>query len=231
MPDWFPGRLLPPDRPVAHNQPRSAPRPYEQPQPIADFLFCRTSLRDPGGVMQSSTLLAPRELLVAVPFQSGLPCIRTGTGSSASLRTKASASPWSASRCASGASRTRAPRVGRGRRLELLVVLDPADPRRHLAPRLLLVHRHSVRLARARESRRRAGPVRTSAGLLLRGGPRVSLLAQFFDFRAGARFSAPLDAQGLLENARRRAWTSPGFRARRRPSRPAQVLTVMRSRL
>jgi glycosyltransferase involved in cell wall biosynthesis len=47
--------------------------PYQPPQPIADFLFCRTGLSDPGGVIQSSTLLAPRELLLAVPFQSGLP--------------------------------------------------------------------------------------------------------------------------------------------------------------
>jgi len=72
MPDWFPVvscRLIaqsPTGRRILPQQ------PYRPPQPIADFLFCRTSLRDAGGVMQSSTLLAPRELLFAVPFQSGL---------------------------------------------------------------------------------------------------------------------------------------------------------------
>lgn len=72
MPDWFPVvscRLIAQSPTTSRVLPL---RPYEQPQPVADFLFCRTSLRDPGGVMQCSTLLAPRELLVAVPFQSGL---------------------------------------------------------------------------------------------------------------------------------------------------------------
>lgn len=49
------------------------PRVYEPPQPIADYLFCRTSLCDPGGLMQTSTLLAPRDLLLAIPFTEGLP--------------------------------------------------------------------------------------------------------------------------------------------------------------
>ena len=73
MPDWFPVvscRLIAQSPTTSRVLPT---RTYEQPQPIADFLFCRTSLRDPGGVMQSSTLLAPRELVVAVPFKSGLP--------------------------------------------------------------------------------------------------------------------------------------------------------------
>lgn len=72
MPDWFPVvscRLIA-QAPAAS---RVLPvRPYAVGQPVADFLFCRTSLRDSGGVMQTSTLLAPRELLLAVPFQSGL---------------------------------------------------------------------------------------------------------------------------------------------------------------
>jgi glycosyltransferase involved in cell wall biosynthesis len=46
---------------------------YDGTQPLADFLFCRRRVGDPGGVMQCSTLLAPRDLLLAIPFQSGLP--------------------------------------------------------------------------------------------------------------------------------------------------------------
>jgi glycosyltransferase involved in cell wall biosynthesis len=73
MHDWFPVvscRLIA-QSPMAS---RVLPLvPYQPPQPVADFLFCRTGLSDPGGVIQSSTLLAPRELLVAVPFESGLP--------------------------------------------------------------------------------------------------------------------------------------------------------------
>ena len=73
MPDWFPVVSC---RLIAQSPTTSRVLPvitYKKPQPIADFLFCRASLRDPGGVMQSSTLLAPRELLIAVPFRSGLP--------------------------------------------------------------------------------------------------------------------------------------------------------------
>ncbi len=47
-------------------------RVYETPQPVADYLFCRTGLFDPGGLMQTSTLLAPRDLLLAIPFREGL---------------------------------------------------------------------------------------------------------------------------------------------------------------
>ena len=73
MPEWFPVvscRLIAQSPATSRVLPL---RPYQQPQPVADFLFCRTSLRDPGGIMQTSTLLAPRDLLLAVPFQSGLP--------------------------------------------------------------------------------------------------------------------------------------------------------------
>jgi glycosyltransferase involved in cell wall biosynthesis len=73
MPDWFPVvscRLIAQSPAASRVLPA---RPYRPPQPIADFLFCRAGLRDPGGIMQSSTLLAPRDLLLAVPFQSGLP--------------------------------------------------------------------------------------------------------------------------------------------------------------
>ena len=72
MPDWFPViscRLIA----QASTTSRVLPmRPYQPPQPVGDFLFCRSSLRDPGGVMQTSTLLAPRDLLLAVPFQTRL---------------------------------------------------------------------------------------------------------------------------------------------------------------
>jgi glycosyltransferase involved in cell wall biosynthesis len=47
-------------------------RVYDSLQPVADYLFCRSGLADPGGMMQTSTLLAPRELLLAVPFREGL---------------------------------------------------------------------------------------------------------------------------------------------------------------
>ena len=73
MPDWFPVvscRLIAQSTATSRVLPFAA---YEAPQPIADFLFCRRGLRDPGGVIQTSTLLAPRELLMAVPFQEGLP--------------------------------------------------------------------------------------------------------------------------------------------------------------
>lgn len=42
-------------------------------EPVGDYLFCRSELADPGGLMQTSTLLAPRDLLLAIPFREGLP--------------------------------------------------------------------------------------------------------------------------------------------------------------
>jgi glycosyltransferase involved in cell wall biosynthesis len=48
------------------------PRAYDGSQPVADYLFCRAGLTDPGGLMQTSTLLASRDLLLAVPFRDGL---------------------------------------------------------------------------------------------------------------------------------------------------------------
>jgi glycosyltransferase involved in cell wall biosynthesis len=48
-------------------------RVYDSSQPVADYLFRRTVLSDPGGLMQTSTLLAPRDLLLAIPFRNGLP--------------------------------------------------------------------------------------------------------------------------------------------------------------
>ena len=72
MPDWFPVvscRLIAQSPSARRVLPLEPCRPT---QPVADFLFCRSGLRDPGGVMQSSTLLAPRDLLTAIPFQPGL---------------------------------------------------------------------------------------------------------------------------------------------------------------
>jgi hypothetical protein len=73
MPDWFPVvscRLIAQSSSVSRILPV---KPYDPPQSVGDFLFCRTGLADSGGVMQTSTLLAPRDLLLAVPFQAGLP--------------------------------------------------------------------------------------------------------------------------------------------------------------
>lgn len=50
--------------------PARGPRPDE---PLGDYLFCRDGLRLERHVVQTSTLLVPRSLLVAVPFREGLP--------------------------------------------------------------------------------------------------------------------------------------------------------------
>ncbi len=71
--DWFPViscRLIAQSDSGSRVLPR---RPYDPAQPVADYLFCRTGLLDPGGLMQTSTLLAPRDLLLAIPFREGLP--------------------------------------------------------------------------------------------------------------------------------------------------------------
>jgi len=69
---WFP---VVTSRLVARS-PRSSrvlpPRVYDGSRPVADYLFCREGLTDSGGLMQTSTLLASRELLLAVPFRHGL---------------------------------------------------------------------------------------------------------------------------------------------------------------
>jgi glycosyltransferase involved in cell wall biosynthesis len=48
------------------------PRIYDGSQPVADYLFCRSGLTDSGGLLQTSTLLASRDLLLTVPFRDGL---------------------------------------------------------------------------------------------------------------------------------------------------------------
>jgi glycosyltransferase involved in cell wall biosynthesis len=73
MPDWFPViscRVIAQSPSVSRVLP---PRVRQASEPVGDYLFCREGLRDPGGLMQTSTLLASRELLLAVPFQTGLP--------------------------------------------------------------------------------------------------------------------------------------------------------------
>lgn len=70
--DWFPivtCRLIAQSPSSSRVLPR---RVYQAPQPAADYLFCRSGLFDPGGLMQTSTLLAPRDLLLAIPFREGL---------------------------------------------------------------------------------------------------------------------------------------------------------------
>lgn len=70
---WFPVIT---SRLVAKSPSRSRVLPlrlYDPAQSVADYLFCRSSLADPGGLIQTSTLLAPRDLLLAVPFREGLP--------------------------------------------------------------------------------------------------------------------------------------------------------------
>jgi len=73
MPEWFPVVSC---RVIAQSDRSSRvlpPRAYEAGEAVGDYLFCRRGLRDAGGLLQSSTLLASRELLLAVPFQTGLP--------------------------------------------------------------------------------------------------------------------------------------------------------------
>lgn len=72
MPDWFPVvscRLIARSPSISRVLP---PRCYDPRQPLAEYLFCRTGLTDPGGLMQTSTLLASRELLLAIPFEEDL---------------------------------------------------------------------------------------------------------------------------------------------------------------
>jgi len=49
--------------------PRTVYRPGQQ---IGDYLFCPASMAKGGGMMQTSTLLIPRNLLLDVPFRAGL---------------------------------------------------------------------------------------------------------------------------------------------------------------
>lgn len=47
-------------------------RVYDGAEPMAEYLFCRKGFTQGGGFVQTSTLLAPRALLLEVPFQPGL---------------------------------------------------------------------------------------------------------------------------------------------------------------
>lgn len=47
-------------------------RSYRAQRPVSEFLFCRGSLKDGPFALQTSTLLVRRELMLAVPFRSGL---------------------------------------------------------------------------------------------------------------------------------------------------------------
>jgi hypothetical protein len=45
---------------------------YQTGQPVSDYLYCRKSITDPGNVIQTSTLLMPRKLMLETPFRKGL---------------------------------------------------------------------------------------------------------------------------------------------------------------
>nr|WP_286676361.1 glycosyltransferase family 2 protein [Paracidobacterium acidisoli] len=45
---------------------------YRENQAVGDYLYSRDGLTGGGGILQTSTLLMPRELLLAVPFRAGL---------------------------------------------------------------------------------------------------------------------------------------------------------------
>jgi glycosyltransferase involved in cell wall biosynthesis len=47
-------------------------RSYDSAKPVSEFLFCRRSPKDGPFAMQTSTLLVRREMMLAVPFRSGL---------------------------------------------------------------------------------------------------------------------------------------------------------------
>ncbi len=47
-------------------------RRYRPEEPMAEYLFCRRSWRYGAGLLQTSTLLAPRALLLRLPFTPGL---------------------------------------------------------------------------------------------------------------------------------------------------------------
>ncbi|MGB7190311.1 MAG: glycosyltransferase [Acidobacteriaceae bacterium] len=47
-------------------------RSYDAGRPLSEFLFCRKPLRDGPYAMQTSTLMVRREMMLAVPFRSGL---------------------------------------------------------------------------------------------------------------------------------------------------------------
>lgn len=47
-------------------------RSYKPEKPLSEFLFCRESLDDGPFAMQTSTLMTQKELMLAVPFRSGL---------------------------------------------------------------------------------------------------------------------------------------------------------------
>lgn len=48
-------------------------RVYRRDEPVADYLFCRKGWAGGSGYLQTSTLLAPRLLLLKTPFTEGLP--------------------------------------------------------------------------------------------------------------------------------------------------------------
>jgi glycosyltransferase involved in cell wall biosynthesis len=49
-----------------------ARRPYEAGKPLSEHLFCRSDFADGAYAMQTSTLFMRREMMLAIPFRSGL---------------------------------------------------------------------------------------------------------------------------------------------------------------
>jgi hypothetical protein len=47
-------------------------RLYRSPEPMSEYLFCRAGWTYGAGLLQTSTLLMPRELILRVPFTRGL---------------------------------------------------------------------------------------------------------------------------------------------------------------
>jgi glycosyltransferase involved in cell wall biosynthesis len=45
---------------------------YQTGQSVSDYLYCRKSIMDPGNVIQTSTLLMPKKLMLETPFRKGL---------------------------------------------------------------------------------------------------------------------------------------------------------------
>lgn len=48
-------------------------REHDSARPVSEFLFCKKSFRDGPFALQTSTLMASREMLLALPFRNGLP--------------------------------------------------------------------------------------------------------------------------------------------------------------
>ena len=62
-------RLLVRNSSLEYIWPRSL---YQTGQSVSDYLYCRKSIMDPANVIQTSTLMMPRKLMLETPFRKGL---------------------------------------------------------------------------------------------------------------------------------------------------------------